>query len=169
MKEKAKYILFAVLLSIITIAISHWLQPEISFYGDQNGVVSRLNRKFTVYAGTEIPLNDAISMIPRVFMMKQGEHLELTGGANFRTLLNDYSGIALHFGGWLRTNRSIDKFINPEAFVVLAGIEYNRILFGFSYDVNLGSLTRSTGRQAFEFSLGYLGEHEEEGIVCPKF
>lgn len=31
MKEKAKYILFAVLLSVITIAISHWVQPEISF------------------------------------------------------------------------------------------------------------------------------------------
>ena len=31
MKEKAKYILFAVLLSVITIAISHSLQPEISY------------------------------------------------------------------------------------------------------------------------------------------
>lgn len=31
MKEKVKYILFAVLLSIITIAISNWVQPEISY------------------------------------------------------------------------------------------------------------------------------------------
>ena len=31
MKEQAKYILFAVLLSIITIAISNWVQPEISY------------------------------------------------------------------------------------------------------------------------------------------
>ncbi len=31
MKEKAKYILFAIILSIITIAISHFVQPEISY------------------------------------------------------------------------------------------------------------------------------------------
>lgn len=31
MKERAKYILFATLLSIITIAISNWVQPEISY------------------------------------------------------------------------------------------------------------------------------------------
>lgn len=31
MKEKAKYILFAVLLSVITIALSHLVQPEISY------------------------------------------------------------------------------------------------------------------------------------------
>ena len=150
-------------------AIHHILQPKISFYSEQNGGTSQLNRKYTVYAGTELPVNNAMSINPRVFLMNQGEHLEMTVGTNFRTLLNDYSGIAVHFGGWLRANRSIDNFFNPDAFIVLAGIEYNRILFGFSYDVNLGNLSRNNGRQAFEFSLGYLGEHEEEGIVCPKF
>lgn len=150
-------------------AIHHLLQPKISFYESDNGGTSVLSRKFTLYAGSEIPVNNAMSIIPRVFLMKQGEHLELTGGANFRALINDYSGIAIHFGGWLRTNRSIDGIVNPDAFIVLAGFEYNRILFGFSYDVNLGSLSNSRGRQAFEFSIGYLGEHDEEGIVCPKF
>ncbi len=150
------------------LALHHILQPAISFYEKPTEEIY-LQRKFTLYGGSELPISTSTSLNPRIFVMKQGEHLEMTGGANFRTLVNDYSGVAVHFGGWLRTNRSITGPVNPDAVILLAGFEYNRILFGVSYDINLGSLSKSRGRQAFEFSLGYLGETEEDGIVCPKF
>lgn len=150
-------------------AIHHILQPKISFYTDDKGGSSVLNRKISLYAGSELPAGIGFSIIPRIIIMKQAEHLEITTGSNFRALLNDYSGIAIHFGGWLRANKSVDNFMNPDAVILLTGIEYNRILLGFSYDINLGSFSQSRNRQAFEFSIGYLGEKEEEGIVCPKF
>jgi type IX secretion system PorP/SprF family membrane protein len=151
-------------------AIHHILTPLVSFYKDDNGAESRLPRKFTVYGGTELPISYAASLVPRIILMSQGSHFEITAGSNIRMLLNDYSSFALHLGAWLRNTRDIDKAISPDAVVLLAGIEYNRILLGFSYDLNLGSLSRfNTGKQAFEISIGYLGEHEEDGIVCPKF
>lgn len=151
-------------------AIHHILEPLVSFYKIEDGGDSRLPRKYTLYGGTEVPVGNSMSVIPRIIILKQGAHMEVTTGSNMRLLLNDYSSMALHFGAWLRNTKDIDSAIHPDALVLLAGFEFNRILLGFSYDLNLGSLSRfNSGRQAFEFSLGYLGEHEEDGIVCPKF
>ena len=152
------------------LAVHHLLTPLVSFYKTNTGAESRLPRKFTLYGGTEIPISNSASLVPRVIVMSQGSHFEVTGGSNIRMLLNDYSSFALHLGAWLRSTRDIDKAISPDALVFLAGIEFQRILLGFSYDLNLGTLSRfNSGKQAFEISLGYLGEHEEDGIVCPKF
>ncbi len=151
-------------------AVHHLLEPLISFYTTENGGDSRLPRKYTVYAGTEIPMGSYLSVIPRVILLKQAAHMEVSAGSNMRMLLNDYSSMALHFGAWLRNTKDIDSVLHPDTVVLLAGFEFDRVLLGFSYDLNLGSFSRfNSGRQAFEFSVGYLGEHEEDGIVCPKF
>jgi len=52
--------------------------------------------------------------------------------------------------------------------VTLVGFELNNVLFGLSYDLNLGE-TANFNRTTFEFSVAYLGEYEDELILCPKF
>jgi len=152
------------------VAMHHLLEPTISF--EQTGIaLDQLNRKYTIYGGAEYLLREGISVIPRVFAMLQGKHAEYTVGSNVRLAPNDYSGYSFYLGGWLRSVQDTDTPFRPDAVVILTGIEFNNILFGLSYDVNLGNFTTNQwGRQALEFSIGYLGEHEtNDGVICPKF
>ena len=62
--------------------------------------------------------------------------------------------------------------VQPAAFsvptgVALLGIEYSNILFGFSYDIHLKDI--GLGQNAFEISVAYLGEYEDDLLLCPKF
>lgn len=52
----------------------------------------------------------------------------------------------------------------------MVGIEYNNFLLGVSYDTKLNAVgTARDKRGAFEVSIAYLGEYENETILCPKF
>ena len=52
----------------------------------------------------------------------------------------------------------------------MVGLEYENVLLGFSYDANISTFTATgTRRNAFEVSVAYLGEYENELVLCPKF
>jgi type IX secretion system PorP/SprF family membrane protein len=156
-------------------SIYHILQPEISFYarGTNNQDVfltSRLNRKYSAYLNLQIPLNSSISVSPRVFGYLQGKHLAANAGANFRFLVDEIKGAALHLGGWASPVRNFDNKFSMDAIVSMVGIEYSNFLIGFSYDARWGALSyagRRTG--AFEISIAYLGNYDNETVLCPKF
>ena len=41
---------------------------------------------------------------------------------------------------------------------------------GFSYDISPGQLNiNNRNRNAFEISVAYLGEYEDETVLCPNF
>jgi hypothetical protein len=85
-------------------------------------------------------------------------------------LVNDYSGVALHIGGWVRPVGNYDDSISLDAVIMMFGIEYNNVLMGLSYDANLNDLqTDRNGQGAFEISVAYLGNYDNETILCPKF
>ena len=85
-------------------------------------------------------------------------------------MLSEYANVALHLGGWVRPVRDeLDEF-GIDAVVAMIGVEYSNVLFGFSYDANLNDLTNSRqGQGAFEISVAYLGEYENDAVLCPKF
>ena len=51
----------------------------------------------------------------------------------------------------------------------VAGVLINSMLFGLSYDLNLGALQANQRQGAFELSVSYLGNYDNEKILCPKF
>lgn len=157
-------------------AIHHFLEPQMSFYFDEvNPEESPSNTLFTKYSGqlnVQIPLGKKFELSPRTFFAKQGPHLELNAGTNFRILISDLNNTALHIGSWVRTVGNEDDSFGMDAVIIMFGFEVGDFLVGASYDASVNDLrVTSTGlsRSALEFSLVYLGEYENEEIQCPKF
>ncbi|MCB0637243.1 MAG: PorP/SprF family type IX secretion system membrane protein [Lewinella sp.] len=158
-------------------AMHHVMEPEISFYyleqpeEDRDERLSTtLYRKYSAHLSLQIPIGESTQFLPRVLAYSQGPHLTLNGGANFRFLLDDISGTALHLGGWARPVQDQDDGWQLDAIVGMVGIETYNFLLGFSYDITGGQLNlNSRSQSAFEISVAYLGEYEDETVLCPQF
>jgi len=152
----------------------HILQPKISFYEDPTTTVipqgGKLYPKLNVQLAASIPFDrsNRVSMQPRMLAAMQGPHMEINAGTNFRFALGQYGSSALHFGTWARPVRN-DGGFGFDAIVALFGLEVNSMLFGLSYDLNLGALQANQRQGAFELSISYLGNYDNEKILCPKF
>lgn len=155
-------------------AISHINTPEVSFYYDEKDPdefpSNRLHRKYTAYVNLVVPIGDFIKVSPRSLAYLQGPHFSANAGANIRLSLNSINGTALHLGSWARVAGNEQKNVFADAVVFLTGIEYQNFLLGLSYDANLSDLANTANRRStFEISLAYLGNYENELVVCPKF
>jgi hypothetical protein len=147
----------------------HVLRPQVTFYDveNENGD-SRLFRRYSAQLSAKLPLADLVSLSPRFLIASQGPHLEINTGTNVRFQFNNYGSSALHLGSWVRPVTTIDNSFDLDALVLMTGIELDAVLIGLSYDLNLNDV--STARQgAFEVSITYLGEYENDEIFCPKF
>lgn len=149
-------------------AMHHFLQPSISFFeGEDEG--DKLYSKYSAQVSADIPFGDGrVSLLPRVLVANQGPHLEINAGTNFRFAMGEYGASALHIGAWARPVRNIDN-ISLDAVVALVGFEFNNILLGLSYDLSLNALSYNQRQGAFEISVAYLGDYDNEDILCPKF
>jgi len=155
-------------------SIHHILQPKISFYEDPTNITvkpgGKLYPKINAQMSASIPFDrsNRVSMQPRLLAAMQGPHMEINAGTNFRLALGQYGSSALHFGTWARPVRN-DGGFGFDAVVALFGLEIKSMLFGLSYDLNLGALQAKQRQAAFEFSISYLGDYDNEKVLCPKF
>ena len=155
-------------------AMHHVLQPQVSFYAkeevEERKNDNRLFRKYSAYVNLQFPINNKIQFSPRVLGYIQGPHLTVNAGGNFRFLLDDIAGTALHLGGWVRPVRNFTNKFTPDAIILMTGIEYSNFLIGVSYDARMGNLNTSGRRLgALEISLAFLGNYDNETVLCPKF
>ena len=152
-------------------ALHHFLQPDVSFYSDVEDIAeSKLFMKISGQLSAQFPIGDEVQMIPRFLFAKQGPHLEMNAGTNFRVKFNDFNNNAVHVGSWVRpvTNEESNFFM--DALIVMVGFEFGSVLLGMSYDINLDDAANfQQGQNALEFSVTYMGNFEEESILCPKF
>jgi hypothetical protein len=125
--------------------------------------------KYAAYFNTEIAILDQLSISPRVLYLQQGASQELNIGASVRFGSDQFYKSGFHLGGFLRPVRDEDKY-TLDALIILAGVEYNNILLGLSYDLSLRDLVNDRqGIGIFEFSISYIGEYENEFTFCPQF
>ena len=157
-------------------SMHHVFEPNVSFLAanaDEQVAIpdpDYLHRKYSGQIAARLPLGDLLFLTPRVLFSLQGPHLEINAGTNFRISVGDYNPFALHIGGWIRPVKNADQSISVDAVVGMLGIEYQNLLFGFSYDLNIDDLALSLpNRSSFEISIAYLGNFENEEILCPKF
>ncbi len=155
-------------------AYHHFLTPSISFFHDPDAVDplpdNELFPKYSAQLSFAFPLADGIDILPRALYSSQGPHTKIDAGSNFRFSLSQYQSLALHLGGYARIAGNNEDSFELSEVVALVGIEFNRVLFGFSYDFNLDDLSNTNlGQRTLEFSVAYLGEYQEDLILCPKF
>ncbi len=147
--------------------IHHVNQPNISLRENE---VESLKMKWALHAGGEFPVSREVSILPGLIYMAQGPHMQVNGGLNFRYGRDDWQDIALRMGVWNRVVRRINGISN-ESVIVMAGIEYNNVHLGLSYDVNTSQFAAATqSRGAFEISLTYItGPRMDRRMSCPRF
>ncbi|HHB79604.1 MAG TPA: type IX secretion system membrane protein PorP/SprF [Saprospiraceae bacterium] len=152
-------------------ALHHALSPKITFYrsGDVIGN-ARLYRKYSGQFSADLYLGNDISILPRFLFALQGPHMEINAGSNIKFKFNSYSPTSFHVGAWARPVRDEQSNIFLDAVVLMAGIEINNLVMGLSYDANISDLTTyRQGQNAFELSLVFIGEYENDEVMCPKF
>lgn len=159
----------------IGVAMYHFAQPNISFYKSSNDPDPQLQKENKLYsrlvfnASTELQMSEQFSISPRLLILSQGPHTEINLGNNFRFEFYEKDYMALHFGAWLRAVDNTSGF-GLESFVFMAGMEYNRFVIGFSYDLGLGDVLDSRlGLTSYEFSVTYTGQHDNDSAFCPVF
>lgn len=155
-------------------AMYHISEPQLSFfYNDDEpelGGNNKLHRKYTAYVSGIVPLGSSVQFSPRALVYAQGPHFAANAGANFRFLVSDISGTALHLGAWVRPVKNEQDKIFMDAIVGMFGLEFNRFLIGVSYDANLTDLNLlKQGQGALEISVAYLGEYDDDLVLCPQF
>lgn len=162
-------------------SMHHVLEPRISFFevpdpsqtpAPIEGPGVDLYRKYAVQLSAELPIeaNGAISLLPRLLFSNQGPHLRINAGSNIRFLLDDSNDFAFQIGGWVRPVRNEQEALFLDAFVGMVGLEFENFRFGLSYDINTRDLqVYRQGQGSFEISLSYIGNFENESILCPTF
>jgi type IX secretion system PorP/SprF family membrane protein len=153
-------------------AIHHFLTPSLSFFRNEDdeslAPENNLGIRYAGQVSAQMPVTKAIQFLPRVIVDKQDNHLKFDAGANFRFNTSEYRNIAIHIGAYARPVANENDSFRLDALVTLVGIEFNNVLLGMSYDLNMGDLS-NYNRRAFEISVAYLGEYEDDLILCPKF
>jgi type IX secretion system PorP/SprF family membrane protein len=151
------------------LAMYHVTEPNISFY-ENTEEGDKLYRKYSAQIAANLPLarDNSVMLLPRFLIAQQGPHREMNIGTNFRIAMGQYGGTALHLGTWVRPVRN-DDGTGLDAVVALVGIEFNKVLIGLSYDLNISALEAKQRQAAFEISIAYLGDYDNEEILCPKF
>jgi type IX secretion system PorP/SprF family membrane protein len=153
-------------------AMHHFHEPSVGFYKKSDDKTtlpdSRLDARYSGQVSATTALSKGVQLLPRVIFDKQGSHMKLDAGANFRVNTSEYKNVSLHLGAYARPVSDLDNKWRMDAVVGLVGIEFNNVLFGISYDLNLGEFS-DFDRRTFEFSVAYLGEYEDDLILCPKF
>jgi type IX secretion system PorP/SprF family membrane protein len=152
-------------------AVHHFNSPNVSFYKGEEKPKVALPMRFSMQLAVNFPVNrqHTIFMSPRVVASMQGQHLTMNAGTNFRMNIDKTYNTALHLGSWVRPVRGKDG-INLDAIVVMGGIEFNGVLLGLSYDLNLPNLKNyNRSQNVFEISLVYLGNYDNDELLCPSF
>ena len=158
-------------------AIHHVNAPDISFFSreerldvpDSLDTRARLAPRYTAHVAGVVPLQTGLSLQPRALVQAQGESLETVLGTNLRFQFDAFSSTALHVGVWGRGVRHVDGF-GADAIVGLLGLEVYNVLIGTSYDVGVSDFSAGArGRGALEISLAYLGNYNNDTVLCPSF
>lgn len=128
------------------ISLQHINRPDDSFFGNSVKMFTRMQADLKA----DFAVAERFDLVPAVIFMKQGAFKELTGGTSVRYRLSELPGrqYAFLLGAWLRKS---------DALIASAGVDYNNLKVGVSYDFNTSDLDRaSNGRGGYELSLIYI-------------
>ncbi len=145
----------------------HINQPVETFLGDEY----KLNSRITATLGGSFEMNENMVIYASGAYQQQGKAYEVLVGGAAGFVLNPYheddmKSSIFYLGAWYRYNDAVAPYI---------GFEWAKAKLGFSYDINLSSLTEATqGQGAMEVSLIYNGcfiknETKVYNFACPRF
>lgn len=151
-------------------AFHHINRANISFSKDD--VAQYMFSRFTVHAGGEFALGNRFSLVPGIVAFFQGPSFQVNGGTSYKfTLGTPRLYQAFMFGTWIRLANKLDEGILADAVILSTRFEYDRFGVGFSYDLNVSSLSNASNNQGgFELAAFYkICNPQRRGVYCPSF
>jgi len=138
----------------------HITQPDNPFLSGSN---DRLPVRYSVHAGLRIAGSDLFSIVPSVIYMREGNAEEKMMGAYVQLYVDEKTDFM--FGA----NWRVDDAVSP-----FAGLYYNGMTIGISYDVSASALdAASTRTGSLELSISYTGKNKKtmktKPFHCPRF
>lgn len=139
----------------------HITQPDNTFLS--GGGSDKLPVRYSVHAGVRIACSDVFSIVPNAIYMQEGTAKEKMMGAYLQLYVNETTDFM--FGA----NWRIDDAISP-----FAGIYYNGLTIGVSYDVSASALdAASAPANSLEISISYMAKSKKtmntKPFHCPRF
>lgn len=151
------------------ISFHHLNAPNSSFYRTEEfgNINIATPIRYGAFVAARLPFGKVVQMLPRLNAGYQNNRLDGNAGTTFRFLIDKYKGTAMHIGSWIQAD--FDENTNPQFnyLVGMVGIEYSNVLFGFSRDFSLQPTNLI--RKTWELSVAYLGNYDDELVLCPKF
>ena len=148
------------------LAVNHLSRPDLAFY---DGNSNRMHLRWTLHWGMLIDFYQGMegedlrnfSISPNIVYELQGKYQQLNAGLQ----VNKFPFCV---GAWIRHN-----FGNPDAVIVLVGLQQKKYKIGYSYDYTVSQLTNKSGG-AHEISLcwyiqKYLNPNRYHEMKSPGF
>ena len=157
-------------------ALFHLSQPDLAMVGQIEGYRENLARRGVVHGGGDFQLTERYALMPSFIYMEQSPHREMTMGGYVRYHHGKRPASddgTIYLGSWFRWFYRPDIPTGSDAVVLSARWDKNGVSYGFSYDVNVSTLTRaSQGFGGPELSVIYVGRRAKQPrykVDCPKF
>ena len=125
-----------------------------------------LARRYSLFARAEYRCWQSISLLPVLMSQVQGKHREVVFGGDVKWYIEEGGSreVGLRAGVAMRA---------ADALIANLMLEYNSLLFTFSYDANISGLAvASGGMGAFEAGLVYRlakGNKKTKALKCPQY
>ena len=125
-----------------------------------------LARRYSLFARVEYRCWQSISLLPVLMSQVQGKHREVVFGGDVKWYIEEGGSreVSLRAGVAMRA---------ADALIANLMLEYNSLLFTFSYDANISGLAvASGGMGAFEAGLVYRlakGNKKTKALKCPQY
>ncbi len=134
-------------------SVSHFGLPSTSYFGSS---IEKMNTKFIAHGSVEFGKeNTNLTFIPEFYFVQQGPQREILIGNVFRYLINEGSKVT----GFVKSS-AVSLGVNyrvKDALITSIMLEYANYSVGFSYDINISSLsTSSNSRGGFEIALRFV-------------
>ena len=129
----------------------HITHPKNTFLS-AGGNAEAMPIRFAVHGGIRFTVSDAVTLVPNVLYMKEGQAEEKVAGLYAQLYVSPYVDVML--GGNWRIQ---------DAFVPFAGFYYKGFVVGLSYDVNTSTLSSASNRSnSIELSLSFVGKPKKD-------
>ncbi len=158
----------------IGLAAHHLTNPNISYFNrpqNPNPLIDlsqTLDSKYVFHLSMDKELKYRLDLQPRFVYQVQRDNTQYDLGSNIQYTFKSLES-ALILGMWLTIIDDLDG-IHVENLTPLLGIKKGMFIFGMSYDIHLRDTFHSTfGFNTFEFSIRFIGEHDNESTFCPTF
>jgi type IX secretion system PorP/SprF family membrane protein len=143
------------------LAAFHITRPDNPFLN--TNTYQRLPVRYNAQLGTRIIASDLLTIVPSVVYMKEGDAQETMAGTYMQIYASETTDLML--GAYWRVGDAVAPF---------AGVYYNGLTFGISYDVNVSQAEAATTKnRSFEVSITYVGIRKNKSkptnFYCPRF